>query len=117
MLQCPLCRALLNGADTCRRCRAQLKQALELERQAGQIAGGAMHALALGKTAVALRLLGRALVVHATPEIRLLARILATQIASGSEVRRTVHHGIIDDCAKKYPPAADLACTPPWRAP
>jgi hypothetical protein len=59
MLQCPLCRALLNGADTCRRCRAQLKQALELERQAGQIAGEAMHALALGKTAVALRLLGR----------------------------------------------------------
>ena len=104
MLQCPLCRALLNGADTCRRCRAQLKQALELERQAGQIAGGAMHALALGKTAVALRLLGRALVVHATPEMRLLARILATQIASGSEVQRTVHHDIIDDCAKKYPP-------------
>jgi hypothetical protein len=34
--------------------------------------------------------------VHATPEMRLLARILATQIASGSEVQRTVHHDIID---------------------
>ena len=104
MLQCPLCRALLNGADTCRRCRAQLKRALELERQAGQIAGEVMHALALGKTAVALRLLGRAHVIYATPEIRLLARILARQIASGSEAQRAVHDGVIDDCAKKYPP-------------
>ena len=103
MLQCPLCRALLNGADTCRRCRAQLKHALELERQAGQIAGGAMHALALGKTAVALRLLGRAKVVHATPAIRLLARILARRIASGSEAYRASHDDVIDDRAKKYP--------------
>jgi predicted amidophosphoribosyltransferase len=101
MLQCPLCRALLNGADTCRRCQAQLKQALELERQAGQIAGEAMHALALGKTAVALRLLGRAQMVHATPAIRLLARILARQIASGSEAQLPVHDGVIDDGAKK----------------
>ena len=85
MLQCPVCRALLDGADTCRRCRAQLKQALELERHAGQIAGAAMHALALGETAMASRLLRRAKVVHATPEIRLLARILARQIASDSE--------------------------------
>jgi predicted amidophosphoribosyltransferase len=85
MLQCPLCRALLNGADTCRRCRAQLKQALELERHAGQTAGAAMHALALGHTTVASRLLRRAKLVHATPEIRSLARIVARQIASGSE--------------------------------
>jgi hypothetical protein len=81
MLQCPVCRALLDGADTCRRCRAQLKQALELERHAGQLAGAAMHALALGETAMASRLLRRANVVHATPEIRLLARTLARQIA------------------------------------
>jgi predicted amidophosphoribosyltransferase len=104
MLQCPLCRALLNGADTCRRCRAQLKQALELERQAGRIAGEAMQALALGKTAEALRLLGRAQVVHATPEIRLLARILARQIASGSEAERVVDDGVSDDGAEKVPP-------------
>jgi hypothetical protein len=97
MLQCPLCRALLNGADTCRRCRAQLAQALALERQAGLIAGEAMHALALGNTAVALRLLGRAQMVHATPGIRLLARIVARQIASGSEAQPAVHDGVIDD--------------------
>jgi predicted amidophosphoribosyltransferase len=103
MLQCPLCRAALNGADTCRRCRAQLKQAVELERQAGQIAGEAMHALTLGKTAVALRLLGRANLVHATPEMRLLARILARQIASSSEALRAVHHGAVDERARKYP--------------
>ena len=95
---------MLNGADTCRRCRAQLKQALELERQAGQIAAAAMHALALGKTAVALRLLGRAHVVHATPEVRLLARILVSQIRSVSEAQRAVHDGVIDDGAKNYPP-------------
>ena len=76
-----------------------------MERQAGQIAGEAMHALALGKTAVALRLLGRADVVHATPEIRLLARILARQIASGSEAQRGVDDDVIDDWAKKYPPS------------
>src|SRR5260370_17833420 len=104
MLQCPLCRALLNGADTCRRCRAQLKQALELERQAGQIAGEAMHALALGKTAVALRLLGRAHVVHATPEIRLYAGLLARPIASGSDAHPAVHDSVIEDCANKYSP-------------
>jgi predicted amidophosphoribosyltransferase len=104
MLQCPLCRALLNGADTCRRCRAQLKQALELERQAGWIAGEAMHALALGKTAEAYRLLRRAQVVHATPEIRLLARILARRIASGSEAQRAVHDDVIDDDVEKVPP-------------
>ena len=104
MLQCPLCRALLNGADTCRRCRAQLKQALQLERQAGRIAGEAMHALALGNTAEALSLLRRAQVVHATPEIRLLARILARQITSGSEAQPAVHDGVIDDGAEKVPP-------------
>jgi predicted amidophosphoribosyltransferase len=85
MLQCPVCRALLDGADTCRRCRAQLKQALELERHAGQMAGAAMYALALGETAMASCLLRRAKVVHATPEIRLLARTLARQIALDSE--------------------------------
>jgi predicted amidophosphoribosyltransferase len=104
MLQCPLCRALLNGADTCRRCRAQLKQALQLERRAGRIAGEAMHALALGNTAEALRLLRRAQVVHATPEIRLLGRMLARQIASGSEAQRAVDEGVIDDGAEKIPP-------------
>src|SRR5260370_37058043 len=103
LLQRPIWAPLSKGADTCRRCRAQLKQALELELQAGQIAGEAMHALALGKTAVALRLLGRAHVVHATPEIRLLARILARQIASGSEAQRAVHDGVIDGCGKEYP--------------
>lgn len=105
MLLCPLCRALLNGAHTCRRCRAQLKQALELERQAGRLAGEAMHALAVGETAVALRLLGRAQVVHTTPEIRLLARILARQIASGSEARRAVHDGVHDDGTEEFPPS------------
>jgi predicted amidophosphoribosyltransferase len=78
MMHCPICRALLNGADTCRRCRAELKQVQDVERQGRELAGAAMHLLALGKTAAALRLLRRAHVVHATPEVRLLSAIVAT---------------------------------------
>jgi len=96
MLQCPVCQAQLNGADSCRRCRAELKQALELERNAGQIAGAAMHALALGETGMASRLLGRANVVHTTPAIRSLIRILAQQIASNGEAQDAVDQKAIN---------------------
>jgi hypothetical protein len=77
MMHCPICRAMLNGAETCRRCRAELKQVQDLERQGRELAGAAMHLLALGDTAGALPLLRRACVVHATPELRLLSMIVA----------------------------------------
>jgi hypothetical protein len=73
MIHCPICRALLNGADTCRRCRAELKQVQDIERQGRELVGAAMHLLALGNTAAAMRQLRRARVVHATPEVRLLS--------------------------------------------
>ncbi len=91
MMHCPICRALLNGAETCRRCRAELKQVQEVERQGREIAGAAMHFLALGDAAAAMRLLRRACVVHATPEMRLLSRIVTTAGASSAEPTVTTH--------------------------
>jgi len=78
MMQCPICRALLNGAETCRRCRAELQQVQDVERQGRELAGAAMHLLALGNTVEAQRLLRRACVVHATPEVRALLVIVTT---------------------------------------
>jgi hypothetical protein len=73
MMHCPICRALLNGADICRRCRTELKQVQDVERRGRGLVGAAMHLMALGNTAAAMRLLRRAQVVHATPEVRLLS--------------------------------------------
>jgi len=78
MMQCPICRALLNGAETCRRCRAELKQVQDVERQGCELVGAAMHLLALGNGVEAKRLLRRACVVHATPEVRFLSMIVKT---------------------------------------
>jgi len=80
MMQCPICRALLNGAETCRRCRAELQQVQDVERQGRELAGAAMHLLALGNTVEAQRLLRRACVVHATPEVRALLVIVTTAV-------------------------------------
>jgi len=78
MMQCPICRALLNGAETCRRCRAELKQVQDVERQGCELVGAAMHLLALGNTVEAQRLLRRACVVDATPEVRLPSTVRRT---------------------------------------
>ena len=80
MMHCPICRALLNGADVCRRCRTELKQVQDVERRGRELVGAAMHLLALGNRAAAVRLLRRAHVVHATPEVRLLSMIATTAV-------------------------------------
>ena len=85
MMHCPICRGLLNGADTCRRCRTELKQVQDVERRGRELADTAMHLLALGNTAAALRLLRRARVVHATPEVRLLSAMVTTADPSSGE--------------------------------
>jgi len=93
MMHCPICRAALNGADTCRRCRTELKQVQDVERRGRKLADAAMHLLALGNTAAALRLLRRARVVHATPEVRLLSAMVATGRPSGDELSDTAPSG------------------------
>lgn len=86
MMHCPICRAALNGADTCRRCRTELKQVQGVERRGRELVDAAMHLLALGDTAAALRLLRRARVVHATPEVRLLSTMVTTGGPAGDEM-------------------------------
>ena len=54
-----------------------------VERRGRELAGAAMHLLALGDIASATRLLRRARVVHAAPELRLLSALMATAGASG----------------------------------
>ena len=76
MDRCPLCRAALHGADTCRRCRADLRTAQEVERDGQALVGAAIHRLALDNAEIAERLLRRALTLHATPEVRALLRLV-----------------------------------------
>ena len=59
MERCPLCRAALHGADTCRRCRADLRTAQEVERDGQALVGAAIHRLALDNAEIAELLLRR----------------------------------------------------------
>jgi hypothetical protein len=77
MERCPICRALLSGADTCRRCRSELAKVREVERRGRELTGAAMHRLVLGDVAEAARLLRRAHAIHATREVRMLLRIVS----------------------------------------
>jgi hypothetical protein len=80
--RCPLCRAALNGADTCRRCRAELQMAQRVEREGSVLVDAAIHHLALGHADRAERLLRRALVLHAAPQTRALWRLAVSALAA-----------------------------------
>jgi predicted amidophosphoribosyltransferase len=80
MKHCPICRASLNGASTCRRCRADLRKVQEVEIQGQLLAGAALHSLALGDTGEALRLLRRAYATQAAPELLALLRKLRAEV-------------------------------------
>jgi hypothetical protein len=77
MERCPLCRAMLNGAETCRRCKAELQTVQRVERESDALVGTAMHRLSQGDTAASRRLLRLALGLRATPEVRALWRLMA----------------------------------------
>ena len=77
MDRCPLCRAALNGAETCRRCRAELQTAQRAEREGRALADAAMHCLALGDADAAEQLLRRAVALHAAPETLALWQVVA----------------------------------------
>ena len=72
MERCPLCRALLHGAETCRRCRAELSSAQRVARESRRLVGKAIHRLMQDDATTAIRLLQRALALQSTPEARIL---------------------------------------------
>ena len=76
MERCPICRAMLNGAETCRRCRAELQTVIRVEREGRMLVGAAIHSLSLGDAGTAQPLLRRALTVHAAPETRILCQLV-----------------------------------------
>ena len=83
MERCPLCRAALNGADTCRRCRAELQVVQRVERAGSRLVDVAIHHLALDAAATAERLLHRALVLHEAPQTRALWRPAVSALGRG----------------------------------
>ena len=85
MERCPLCRALLNGADACRRCKAELVTVRRVDAESRALAGAAMHRLALGDVAASRRLLQRAMDLHATPEVKALWQLVAGAEDHGEE--------------------------------
>jgi hypothetical protein len=85
---CPVCRASLNGASTCRRCRADLQKVQEVARQGQALVGAAMQCLADGDLAAGGKWLDRARVVHATPAVRFLRRLMPGRLLPGGEAGR-----------------------------
>jgi hypothetical protein len=79
MERCPICRASLNGAETCRRCRAELGSVLRTERMAEQLRALAMHRFVSGDPDTADRLLQRSLLLHRTPETLTLWKLVRRQ--------------------------------------
>jgi hypothetical protein len=90
MDRCPLCRAALHGAETCRRCRAELQSAQRAEREGQALVGAAMLSLCRGRADIAEQLLRRASMLHATPETLALQQIVAAllQRAADAEAGR-----------------------------
>ncbi len=80
MDRCPLCRAALNGAESCRRCRAELQLAQRVEREGQALVNAAMHSLSRDDARTAGQLLRRALVLHAAPETLALWQIVAASL-------------------------------------
>jgi hypothetical protein len=76
MGRCPLCRALLNGAETCRRCKAELATVRRVDGESRALTGVAMYRLALGDVAASRWLLRRAMDLHGTPEVRALWQLV-----------------------------------------
>jgi hypothetical protein len=82
MERCPICRATLNGAETCRRCRAELGSAIRAEEAARHLEDRAMHRLALGDFDGAADLLRQSLHLHRTSVGRALYRLVTTRTGS-----------------------------------
>jgi hypothetical protein len=90
METCPICRARLNGATVCRRCRADLGTAQALERRGQALTVAALQELTRGDSAGAAHWLGRARWVHATPVVRVLELVVGAlgQVADAMPATR-----------------------------
>ena len=82
MQACPICRASLNGASVCRRCRAELGKVREIEQRGRMLAVTAVRMLVEGDAGSAVRWLGRARFVHATPAVRTLEQLALVAVAA-----------------------------------
>jgi hypothetical protein len=82
---CPICRASLNGAATCRRCRADLDKVQAVERRGQALAMAALHALVQGDSVSAALWLERARRVHTTPAVRALRELMDAADRRGNE--------------------------------
>lgn len=76
MRNCPVCRASLNGALTCRRCRADLARVQAIEALGERLRGAAMASLASGDVPQARQLLRRARAVHRTADLTALETLV-----------------------------------------
>lgn len=82
---CPICRASLNGATTCRRCRADLGTVQAVAQRGQALAVAAVSALVAGDAAGAAHWLDCARRVHATPAVRALGRLVDAACRRGEE--------------------------------
>ena len=84
---CPICRARLNGATTCRRCRADLQKAQEVEQRGQALAVAAVQVLVAGDAAGAAEWIDRAYAVHASPTVRTLRALVDATLSSEENSR------------------------------
>ena len=75
--QCPICRARLDGAGPCRRCRAELDAIRRIADESAELAGAGLHRLAAGDRAAALRLIRRASVLRTASDLAWILSALA----------------------------------------
>ena len=82
--QCPICRARLDGAGPCRRCRAELDAICRIADESAALAGAGLHRLAAGDRAAALRLIRRASVLRTASDLAWILSALAGEEESAS---------------------------------
>lgn len=75
---------MLHGADTCRRCHAELRTAQRVERDSQTLVDAAIYHLVHDNAVIATHMLRRALVLHATPEARILWRLATVKSHRGT---------------------------------
>jgi hypothetical protein len=83
--QCPICRARLEGEGPCRRCRAELGSVRDVAERSAALTGGALHDLATGDRAAALRKLLRACVLRKTPDLTAILSAMADRESEASK--------------------------------